>query len=153
MTKNITFCSVCVAISVTILLFTNILPFNTAFLLCAATVPYPLSKIKCGGKYSACALVAGILLAFMFLADKFFWISFSLLGIYSLLKGEIEKITRLWAEILVKALIYFAVGFMVFAFFKGEALAIMLAAGAVLFVLYDIALTIFISYIKRKIRL
>jgi len=152
MAKNITFCGVCCAISVVLLMLTNVLTFNTAFLICAATVVFPLIKIKCGSGFSFAALTAAGLLSFMFLPDKFLWAAFSLIALYSLVKGYIEKIEKLWLEILVKAIIYVAVATAVLNIFPQQIFLVSLSVGGVIFAIYDFALSIFITYIMKKLR-
>ena len=106
MTKKITFCAAACALSLVLLMLTNILPFNTVVLICAATLLFPLARIKCGGRYAAMAVLAAAMLSFMFLPDKLLWAEFSLLAAYSVLKGSIEKRRKLGSEILIKGAIY-----------------------------------------------
>ena len=152
MAKNITFCGVSVALSVLMLMLTNVLPFNTAVLVCGATVVYPLVKIKCGGGYAFAAFAAGALLSFILLVDKFLWAGFLLLALYSVIKGYIERIVNLPLEILAKAAVYTFGAVIMFSIFRGAAFAAVFVSGAAVFAIYDIFLSFFITFIRKKLR-
>ena len=152
MAKNITFCGICCAISVVVLLLTNVLTFNTAVLTCGATVVFPLIKIKCGNGFSFSALAATVLLSFMFLPDKLLWASFSLIAFYSVIKGYIENINILWVEIFAKTVIYILAATVVLNVFPQKFFYAAFFAGGVIFAIYDFALSIFVSYIRKKLR-
>lgn len=151
MTKKITFCAAACALSLVLLMLTNILPFNTVVLICAATLLFPIARIKCGGKFASVAVVAASLLSFMFLPDKLLWAEFSLLAVYSVLKGSIEKRGKLGSEILIKGAIYIVGLSMVLKVFAGHISIILLLMGVPVFIIYDIFLTFFIGYAIRKI--
>ena len=150
MTKKLTFCAVACALALVLLMLTNILPFNTVALICAATLLFPLARIKCGGKYAAMAVLAAVMLSFMFLPDKLLWAEFSLLAAYSVLKGSIEKRRKLGNEILIKGILYIAGLSAILKIFTNHISIILLLMGVPVFVIYDIFLTFFIGYAIRK---
>ena len=154
MTKKIAFSGVCTAMALVFMLLTALLPVNTLFLLCVSTVFIPLVLIKCGKTYAVCALIASAALVFIFVPDKILCLEFALLGAYTLCKSLIEKIGVLWAEWAIKLAAYFAVALTVtFLLFKTlEGALWIVAAGAVIFIIYDIALSVGISYISKKIK-
>lgn len=152
MAKKISFSGMCAAMALVCMLLTAVITTNTLFLLCLATVFVPLSLIKCGRTYSVCTLIAAAALVFIFVPNKLLCFEFALLGIYALCKSLIEKIGRLWIEWCVKIALYFAVasGFCI-TFLNGFILWLV-AAGAVVFVIYDIVLSIVITYLSKKIK-
>ena len=151
MAKNITFCGICCALSIVLLTLTNILPFNTAVLLCAASAVFPIARIKCGAGYALAAAAASALLSFMFLPDKLFWAEFTATAVYAVLKGSIEGLEKLWLEILCKAGFYFAGMSIILKAFIGNVDPLLLAAGAAVFIIYDVFLTFFIGFIRKKV--
>lgn len=153
MTKKVTFSGMGCAISVVILLMTNIFPFNTAFLLCAASAIFPIIKIKCGTGYSWAAVFVSAVLSFILLAEKIYVFTFSFLAIYSVLKGLIEKLDCAWVEWLIKIAAYFAGAFIVLKIFIPAMLWQGIFAGVVIFVIYDIMISIFVTFARRKFKI
>jgi len=153
MTKKITFSGMCCAISVVMVLLTNVFQFNTAFLLCIAAAVFPLVKIKCGTSYAAAAVFASCVLSFILLAEKIYVLTFSLLAVYSIIKGIIEKLDRVWLEWVLKLVVYFIGAAAVLKIFMPELLLWGILAGIIIFVIYDVALSIFITFALKKLKL
>jgi len=152
MTKKITFCGMCTALSVAIVMMTGFFPYNTVFIICAATALFPLAKIKCGSSYSVMCVIAGAAVAFMMMGDKIHWLGYALLSVYSVLKGLIESLNKMWLEILIK-LIICLIGIAVFSFIVLKNVLVYTAlAGVAGFFIYDVALSVFINYIVKKLR-
>ena len=152
MAKKVAFSGICVAMALVCMLLTAALPVNTLFLLCLSTVFIPLVLVKCGRIYSVCALIAAAVLVFVFVPDKILCVEFALLGIYTVCKSVIEQIGRLWAEWGIKLALYFAVAAAFCRiFFQSLQNAVWLVlAGAVIFIIYDIVLSIGITYLIKK---
>lgn len=153
MTKKITFSGMGCAISVVILLLTNIFPFNTAFLLCIATVVFPVIKMKCGTSYAAAAVFASCVLSFVLLAEKIYVLTFSLLAVYSIIKGIIERFDRMWLEWVLKLVVYFIGAAAVLKIFMPGLLLQGILAGVIIFVIYDVALSVFVTFARQKLKL
>ena len=152
MAKKITISALCAAMSLVCMLLTAVITTNTLFLLCLATVFLPLSLIKCGRTYAVCTLVAAAALVFIFGPDKLLCLEFALLAAYALCKSLIEKIGILWVEWCIKIAVYFAAASAFFAIFiKGFSIWL-IVAGAAVFVVYDIVLSITITYLSKKIK-
>ena len=142
----------CAAMALICMLLTAVITTNTLFLLCLATVFLPLSLIKCGRTYAACTLVAAVTLVFIFVPDKLLCLEFVLLGTYTLCKSLIEKIGILWLEWCVKIALYFGVASAFCVIIIKSFVIWFIAAGAVVFVIYDVVLSIVITYLSKKIK-
>lgn len=153
MTKNLTFCGICCALSVVLALLTDYFPYNTVFLLCAASALFPLTKIKCGTAYSFTAVSASAIVAFILVGNKVFWLSYTLLSVYAVLKGLIENINKLWAELIIKLSAYVLCAAGTVFLLVPDVAWYVVALGAVIFLIYDFALSLFVGYMRKKLRL
>lgn len=153
MTKKITFSGMCCAISVVILIMTNIFQFNTAFLLCAAAAVFPIIKIKCGNGFAFAAVFVSAVLSFILLAEKIYVFTFLLLAVYSVLKGVIETLRKIWLEWLLKLAAYILGTGVILKIFMPVFWIQGILAGLIVFIIYDFALSVFITFARQKLKI
>ncbi|MBQ4087836.1 MAG: hypothetical protein IJC78_06285 [Clostridia bacterium] len=174
MTKKLAFASVLTALTAIFLCASVYLPTGRIAFLMLSTFCILVTQAECGTRYSLLAYVASSAIGLLFLPIKLQLLLFvAFLGYYPIVKRYIEQIQNLWLEWPVKILFFSAV--LVVAYFAAQYIliprielgivadyvfshlpAIVLAA-EVIFVIYDILLTMLASYymnvIQPKLRL
>ena len=156
MAKKISFGGICTALSVVCLLLVNIFVTNRIFFTCLATIFIPICVIKCGLPFGIGMWAASSGVAFLIVPDKMVWAAFLVLGGYTLLKGFIEKIPVFAAQWILKLAFYavsFTAAMFIFPLSDNKLIWIIFGAGAVVFVIYDIVLSMGITYITKKFKL
>lgn len=156
MAKKISFGGICAALSVVCLLLVNVFATNKIFFTCIATIFIPICVIKCGILTGCAMWVASSAIAFLVVPDKMVWAAFSVLGFYTLLKGYIERLRNMVFEWALKLLYYsisFATAIFVFPLANYSFIWLLFAGGAIVFIIYDIALSFGITYIAKKLKI
>lgn len=155
MAKKISFGGICAALSVASLLLVNVFVTNKIFFTCLATVFIPVCALVCGASWGAASWLAAAAVAFFIVPEKTVWAAFLVLGAYALVKGFIEKINRQLLEWVLKLVFYaaaFGAAVLIFPF-PDRLVWLFFGAGAFIFAVYDIALSLGISYLSKKIKI
>jgi hypothetical protein len=139
----------------------SVLPTSKLSLLALASAIIPLSIITTGVKNSVMVYASSSLLCFV-LGLRGMALAYTLFfGLYSLAKYYIERLQKLTLEYLLK-LLFFNVSFLIIYYFYKTLFTDMISiqlsfiyvllAGQVVFLIYDYALTIIITYISRRFK-
>lgn len=157
-TRKLTVSAVSAGLSTLFLYLCSIVPSAKLALIALASACVCVPVIECGVRYAVSGVAAAILLSFIIVPNKIIPMAYLLLfGYYPIAKLYIERLRRLWLEMLIKlaaALLAMGIALMIFRGTAGDMtysmLAVVLAALAV-FVIYDAALTMFITFYKNRI--
>lgn len=147
------------ALTVVILYVASIFPINTFSILTVASVLIPISIIRTSIRDAILLYIASSILCFFLIKTNIaiFYILF--FGIYGIIKYFIEKIQKVFIEILLKLIsfnILLAVTYFIVINFIGAInlklpLYFLWIIGQIAFLIYDYALTIIISFYLKKI--
>ena len=174
MTKKLAFASVLTALSAICLCASILLPTGRAAFLMLSSFCILVTTAECGTRYSVLSFAATTLIGFLFMPLKVQLVLFAaFLGYYPIVKRYIERLENLKLEWLVKVLFFSAV--LVAAYFivryalmpnidmgvvmnyVFSHLPLIVIGAEVLFVVYDILLSLLASYygnvIKTKINI
>lgn len=161
MTKasNITKGGIYTALSLLFIYLSNILPTNKFFILIIVSCIIPISILTTSLKNSITIYVSTSLLSLLLLGIKLNVLSYILFfGSYGFIKYYIEKINKLPLEIFLKlvfanicaVIIYFLYTLLFIDVMKLKfPVYIFIIAMEIIFLLYDYALTLFISYVSK----
>ena len=145
-----------VALSLVILYLTNIIPINTLAILTIASSVIPISLIKTDIKTSIMVYIVTSVCSFMFLPITYSIMYIFLFGVYGIIKSFIERLHNTPIEIILK-LVYFniilIIGYFVLPSLLGNikiSLFIAFISSNIVFLIYDYALTIVITYFITK---
>lgn len=162
-TRKITLSGFYIAISVILVYISSVIPNSKVFLLVCASAVIPMAVITVKKFYAFLIYIGTCMILFVVMPLKGIFISYALFfGIYGLIKSLIESIRKLPLEILLKLLFFNACIVSISFIFKmllGSFPKINIPyVYAVLmlqfiFLIYDYALTIFVSYINKKIKI
>lgn len=160
MQKKLTLSAVITAISTLFLYICCIVPSGKIALFALATAFLCITVSTCGVKYALISAAAVAGLSFIFVPNKLILIPYIILfGYYPILKLYIEKIGKLIPELLLKAICAAAALFLCMLaarLFRIEFIlpfhaGIVFPAAIVIFLLYDIALSLFIAFYRQRI--
>lgn len=156
--KNITLGGISIALGVVILYLTNIMPISTISTLTVASCIIPIVIIRGNIKTSILVYLLTSIISFLILPLNHSIMYILLFGIYGIIKYFIEKLNKLTLEIIIK-LIFFnivlAIGYFIFNVFVPNSnfkfpIWIAIIAAQFVFLIYDYAMTLVITYyIKR----
>ncbi|WP_099189831.1 hypothetical protein [Tepidibacter mesophilus] len=159
MSRKISFLGMLLGINQIMLFFSSIIPGNRLFFLGISSLPVALVIIEFGLKSGIMFYIASALLSFIIIFDKVYLIPYILFfGLYGVIKYLIEKDRNLVFEYTLKLISfniiltigYFIVRYLIFAKFNMNVVAFILAQ--VIFLVYDYAYGLFISYYYNKIQ-
>lgn len=157
-TRKLTVTAVSAGLSTFFLYLCSITPSGKLALIALASACVCVPVIECGTRYAASGAVAAILLSFIIIPNKMIPMAYAMLfGYYPIVKLYIERIRRLWMEMLIKLAGALLVIGLAFLLFRAAAESIVYPVSAVVtaalavFVIYDAALTMFISFYKNRI--
>lgn len=157
--KNITLGGILIALGVVILYLTTIIPINTLALLTLSSCLIPIAIVRGNLKTAFFVYIGTSALSFFFLPINYALMYIFLFGIYGIVKFFIEKLNKIPLEILFK-LIYFNILLILGLFFINNFLSyfninmsiyLFIICANVVFLIYDYALTIFLTYFLEKI--
>ena len=148
--KDITYGAAAAAIALVFLFLTHIFVFNKAFFLAAATFVFSALSLLRNKKTAVISFVAAAVLAFALHPDKMLAFGFGALGVYSLIKSNVEHIRDLRLAWAVKFALYFAAAASASVIFFKTLLGIPILTGALFFVAYDAALTLGTGYFAKR---
>ena len=157
--KNITIGGISVALSVVILYLTTIIPINTVALLTLASAIIPIVIIRSDFKTAILVYMSSSILSFFILPINYTILYTLIFGIYGLVKFFIEKINRIFIEILLKIAFFNIVLIICYILIKtllvdlGLSLApwLFFIIAQIGFLVYDYALTLIITLYLNKI--
>lgn len=159
-TSNITKGGIYTALSLLFIYLSNILPTNKFFILIIVSCIIPISIITTNFKNSVTIYVATSLLSLLLLGIKLNVLSYIIFfGSYGFVKYYIEKINKLVIEILLKLVFANICAVIIYFFYRllfvdiinlKFPIALIILAVEIIFLLYDYALTLFISYVDRN---
>lgn len=149
-----------VALSLFLLYSTSFLPFNTIFLLGVTSAIIPLSILTTNIQNSIIVYVSVSLLSYFLLPLKSMWLSYTVFfGLYGFIKLYIEKLRKISLEFILK-IVYFNISmgifYLIYKFLFVSSLSIpgnflfLILAYQFMFIIYDYALTIFITYVDSN---
>ncbi|MDF2906140.1 MAG: hypothetical protein K0R34_1461 [Herbinix sp.] len=167
--KKIAFMGLLLAITVLLIALSGILEFNTLFLLGAASFGVGIAVRESNIRYGTGFYLAAILLGLILAPNKFYCITFAVMGFYILvieftfdrlsnLKGNISRVKLYWLikYITFNVLYVPMVLLLPKLIYQGEInpiiTIVMLLAGQIVLFVYDTAYRYFQSYVWGKIR-
>lgn len=159
--NNLTRGGIYSALTVLLVYLSSVIPTSKLSLLALASAIIPVSIITTGVKNSIMVYAASSLLCFI-LGLRGMALAYTLFfGLYSLAKFYIERMRKLSLEYLLKIL-FFNLSFLIIYYFYKTLFTDMIStklsihyvllAGQVVFLIYDYALTIIITYISRRFK-
>lgn len=133
---------------------------NTLSFICLASFFVGIMQIEGGTKYSLMCYFASSLLSFILPVKKEVAIAFSLFfGYYPIIKFYIEKIDKLYIEIVIKGILFSLVSFLIvnmgnsiFTFKWSEKISYIVIVLIILLFLYDFVLNFLFGFYVERIR-
>lgn len=165
---KIALCGIITSLSTMVMLLTTLFPFGTYALPVMAGALYVIIVIELGQKWAWCAFFSTSILSLLFAGDKEAALIFILFfGYYPIIKSNIEKLRNKPIQLVIKLLIFnitIILEFYISIYILGvpiESLYIFgfnaawafLIAGNIIFVMYDLCVSILISkyvYVLQK---
>lgn len=157
--KNITIGGISVALSIIIIYLTTIITINTIALLTLASAIIPIVIIRSNIKTAALVYISTSIISFFILPINFFILYLLLFGIYGLIKYFIEKLKKIPIEIVLK-LVFFNIALIIGYLLSSTIIAdlklslapwILFIIAQAVFLIYDYALTIIITFYLQKL--
>lgn len=160
-TRTISFIAICSALSLVMLYAVSVMPTIRIALCAAVSLVTAVTVIRCGKKAGAIQFVVSAILAFLLLPEKGVAVVYALfVGHYAVCKSVIEGLNRLWLEWVLKITLFnicAAAGYFLMTWLTAVelpvALPILFVIGNIVFIIYDIALTVLIDFIVKRIRI
>lgn len=158
--KDITLGGIMVALSVITLYLTTIIPINTFAILTLASCFIPICIIRSNIKTAFFVYIASTIISFFILPINYTIMYGMLFGVYGIIKYFIEKLNKLPFEIILK-LIFFNIILVIGLMFMSTILGdlniklptwALFLAGQIVFLVYDYAITIAISFYIEKFK-
>lgn len=156
--KKIALTSILSALSVIFLYILSIIPTarlaTYVLIVCMGCV----ITIECGIKHSLLGFIVTSLLSFFIIPEKIILIPYILfLGYYPILKLFIERINKLWIEIVIKLILGSLISTVIFYilglldFNIPIPTYILIPCAVVVFIIFDVALSLFIKIYREQI--
>lgn len=157
MSKKVAYGGILLAINIILLLFTNILPINTLFLMGLASLPISIVIMEYGPRSGVAFYIACAVLGFIVMTSKVQWLLYVFtFGIYGLIKYIIEQDRPVYLEYVLKLLFanitLVLVYFILKAFVYIPVNLITIGLFEVAFIVYDYVYTSFIDYYNTKLK-
>lgn len=159
-TKDLTLSALLIALTLVILALNSILPISTLSILTLASVMIPVAIMRTSIKNAFMIYIASTLLGFLVLPKDIIILYGLFFGIYGLVKFYIEKLNNLYLEISLKLLFAFMI-LIIYYFITKSFVSInlnvempiyfIIVLTLIIFLIYDYALTVLISYYLRKL--
>lgn len=153
-TKNLTLSALLIALTLVILAINSLLPISTLSILTIASAIIPIAVIRASIKNAFLIYIASSLLGFLILPKDIIILYALFFGIYGLIKYYIEKLNKITFEIILKLVfssIILVIYYLLFSSFIDISnvnlpLYLIFIAANILFLIYDYALTLVISF-------
>ena len=147
------------ALSLIFLYVLTVIPTLRIALCAVILVTAALTVVRCGKKAGIAQYAVTTVLAFILLPDKLFVGFYALfLGHYAVCKSLIEGLNKLWLEWILKlvlinvCMLIAAVLLKLFLDFVFPGMLLAWFAGNVVFIIWDIALTVLIDFFVKRLR-
>lgn len=158
-TQNLTLSALLVALTLVILALNTLLPISTLSILTIASAIIPIAIIRASTKNAFLVYIASSFLGFLILPKDIIVLYILFFGIYGIIKYYIEKLNKLTFEIILKLVfssIILAIYYLLFSSFVDISiinlpLYLIFIVANILFLIYDYALTLIISFYINKI--
>lgn len=158
-TKKVTLGGILTALTVAILYLASVMPTLRLTACAVSSAIICVMMIKYGTKSSLLVYLAASVVSFVLLPNKMLFVGYALFfGNYPIIKAYIERIGNIAFEWVVKLIlfgVYSVIAYgVVTAFFSNVVLpysnSVLLAVVIVIAAIYDIALSLFVSEIRRR---
>lgn len=156
--SNIAQSGILVALTLAVLYSASLLPISTLSILTIASCLIPVSIIRTSIKNTILVYLSCSILSFFFIPLNIALLYTSFFGIYGILKYFIEKLNNLIYEIIIKLIVFNILLFFIYYFFSTFigfnpqiTFWLLLIMAQAVFLIYDYALTIIISYFINRI--
>lgn len=156
--SNIAQSGIIIALTLAILYSTSLIPISTLSILTLASCLIPIALIRTSLKSTILVYLASSILSF-FLVPLNISILYALFfGVYGIIKFFIEKLNNVILEIILKLSVFNILLFIIYVIFKmfigfkiNFSILLFVLAAQIIFLIYDYALTIVISYFYNRI--
>ena len=156
--NNVAQSGIIIALSIAILYSTSLIPISTLSILTLASCLIPISIIRTSLKSTILVYLAVSILSFFLVPINISILYTLFFGVYGIVKYFIEKLHNLIPEIILKLAafnILLLIIYMIFKLFLGFkvnfSIWLFIIAAQIVFLIYDYALTIAISYFYNRI--
>lgn len=159
--KKISFLGMAVVLCVLFLVVASYIPTNTIFFTLFSTCFVMLAVYEYGFSGGIMTYFAVVVLSFFLVPDKQIWFIFTaFFGFYPVIKLLIERLNRLVLEWIIKLAVgvsaFFVLTKLFFIFFTEFETAlniyILMIPACIVYVIYDIALSLFLQFYLKKLR-
>lgn len=150
-----------VVLCVLFLVIASYIPTNTLFFTLFSTCFVMLAVYEYGASGGLMTYLASAILSFFVVPDKQIWLMFTaFFGFYPIIKSFIERLNKLVLEWIIKiavGIIAFFILLQLFArlfvsFEIGIHILLFMLIAAAIYVVYDIALSVFLQFYLKRIR-
>ncbi len=157
--KDITLGGILIALGIAILYLTTIININTIALLTLCSCLIPIAIIRSNLKTAFFVYISTSIISFFIVPINYALLYTLFFGIYGIIKFFIEKTGKLFIELILKILYFnLILGFALFFLDKilpsieiNIHTGLLLCISQVAFIIYDYAMTIFVTYFLEKI--
>lgn len=156
--SNVAQSGIIIALTLAILYSASLIPISTLSILTIASCLIPISIIRTSIKSTILVYLSCSILSFFFIPVNIALLYTSFFGVYGIFKYFIEKLNNLLYEIIIKLLVFNLFLFLIYYLFNTFigfnakiSLWLFLIMAQAVFLIYDYALTIIISYFINRI--
>ena len=157
--KEITLSGILTGLTIVILYLNLLLPISTISILTLASLLVPIALIRGSMKSAILVYVSSSIIGLFILPLNIMILYILFFGIYGIVKFYIEKINKLPLEIFIKIIFFNIILFLSFFVFKTFIpieitklpIVIFLIIAEIVFLVYDYALTLLISFYLQRI--
>ena len=157
--RDITLGGILIALGIAILYLTTIININTIALLTLCSCLIPIAIIRSNLKTAFFVYISTSIISFFIVPINYALLYTLFFGIYGIIKFFIEKTGKLFIELILKILYFnLILGFALFFLDKilpsieiNIHTGLLLCISQVAFIIYDYAMTIFVTYFLEKI--
>ncbi|MDU5106281.1 hypothetical protein [Clostridium sp.] len=157
--KEITLSGILIGLTIVILYLNLLLPISTISILTLASLLVPIALIRGSMKSAILVYVSSSIIGLFILPLNIMILYILFFGIYGIVKFYIEKINKLPLEIFIKIIFFNIILFLSFFVFKTFIpieitklpIVIFLIIAEIVFLVYDYALTLLISFYLQRI--
>ena len=157
--KEITLSGILIGLTIVILYLNLLLPISTISILTLASLLVPIALIRGSMKSAILVYVSSSIIGLFILPLNIMILYILFFGIYGIVKFYIEKINKLPLEIFIKIIFFNIILFLSFFVFKTFIpieitklpIGIFLIIAEIVFLVYDYALTLLISFYLQRI--
>ncbi|CEH35855.1 hypothetical protein [Romboutsia lituseburensis] len=157
MSKKIAYGGILLALNTILLLFINVIPINTLFIMGVASLIISIVIMEWGPKSGVIFYIGTVILSFIVMTNKAQWVAYILtFGVYGLVKYFIEQDRQIYIEYILKLIFANIMIFILYLILKSfiqiPINIILVLAFEVVFLIYDYVYTSFIGYYNEKLK-